>query len=722
MYLDHLGNSLMTRFEYLGTLVDIENAIAQQEEAVSLTPNGHPDKPSRLNSLGKSFYYRFKRLGNIMDINNAVVQKQRAVDLTPNNHPRKPMYLSDLGKSLQLRFERLGNIVDNDNAITQQQAALGLIPDDHPTKPAYLAALGNSLRTRFELHGNISDIDDAISKQRNALNLTPDDHPDKPMYLNNLGSCLETRFQRFEDIVDINNAIKEQRKSLGLVPDRHPEKPIYLSSLGASLLTRFKHRGDLEDIDGAIQCQQKAVEFTPDRHPRKPIHFSNLGSALQIRFERTGDLKDNNNAIAQQQAAANLTPDGHPDKPNRLNRLGISLRVRFERLGDLSDIENAILQQQMAVDYTSDNHPKKTDYLCSLGESHWNRYLRLHCPHDAEAAICYESFAARSPVGAPSKRLEAAERWISFASSICHPSLLAAYETTLTIIPLVAWLGFSIADRHRRLLRTGTIAREAAATAIALERYDKAIEWLEQSRSVVWAQILRLRTPADELRDIDPNLADRLLHVSQLLDRGLGHFSDSIEEEGPRYRALTTEWESLVEKVRSLPKFEDFLRPLRMNRLINAAQNGPVVVINIASQRCDALALIPECKDIIHIPLPNITHQSVMELQDGSKKMLNSDGIRMRGDRAAKAIFHADEESYQEILAELWNGIVKPVIDSLAFSVRVLQNFLFNMSDYLWYSVIQISFPVSGGVPLDHSQPSQSMRLVYMTQNQGKIN
>jgi len=37
------------------------------EDAVQLTPDGHPDKPSRLNSLGNSLSRRFERLGNQQD-------------------------------------------------------------------------------------------------------------------------------------------------------------------------------------------------------------------------------------------------------------------------------------------------------------------------------------------------------------------------------------------------------------------------------------------------------------------------------------------------------------------------------------------------------------------------------------------------------------------------------------------------------------------------------
>ncbi|PVF91493.1 hypothetical protein CPB86DRAFT_323730 [Serendipita vermifera] len=280
-----------------------------------------------------------------------------------------------------------------------------------------------------------------------------------------------------------------------------------------------------------------------------------------------------------------------------------------------------------------------------------------------------------SPGGPPANRFDAAALWIELASRISHDSLLAAYECALDLMPLVAWLGLPMADRHLHLIKIGGIARDAAAAALSAEQYDKALEWLEQGRSIVWTQVLHLRTPVDELRKVDPGLANQLLRVSRLLDHGSqptgfsGREALSAEEEGRRYRALTAEWESVINQVRSLPDFKDFLQPRRLSQLMNAAHNGPVVVFNIAKTRCDALALIPELGDIIHIPLPNISSERITELRDELKDHLYSSGIRMRDTRAAvKFTDESNEENCKQVLGELWNSVVKPVLDALAFS------------------------------------------------------
>ncbi|KAF8132582.1 hypothetical protein EV363DRAFT_1295983 [Boletus edulis] len=64
---NNLGNSFRARFERLGELRDLEDAISTRSDVVHLTPDGHRDKPSRLNNSGNSFITRFEHLGEPSD-------------------------------------------------------------------------------------------------------------------------------------------------------------------------------------------------------------------------------------------------------------------------------------------------------------------------------------------------------------------------------------------------------------------------------------------------------------------------------------------------------------------------------------------------------------------------------------------------------------------------------------------------------------------------------
>jgi hypothetical protein len=49
---------------------------------------------------------------------------------------------------------------------------------------------------------------------------------------------------------------------------------------------------------------------------------------------------------------------------------------------------------------------------------------------------------------------------------------------------------------------------------------ERALEWLEQGHSVVWGQMLQLRTPMDGLQNNHPDFADNLAHISIELEQG----------------------------------------------------------------------------------------------------------------------------------------------------------------------------------------------------------
>jgi tetratricopeptide (TPR) repeat protein len=593
------------------------------------------------------------------------------VDLTPDEDRDKVVRLNNLGASLQNRSERLDDLNDLESAITWLQVALCLASDDHPSKQACLTNLGNCLMNRFDRLGNIADIDFAITQHQAAVNLTPE----KALQLTNLGNSLMSRFERLGNLDDINSAIEQYQAAVNLTQSGDRDRAAYLNNLGYSLKARFQRLGNLDDINASITQRQEAIYLTPDDHPDKAMWLSSLGTSLLSRFSQAGNLADVDYSITHQQAAINLTPEGHPLKPRYISNLGNALETRFRRVGNCADAYNAILHYVVAVNLTPDNHPVKIPRLCTLGSCFRARFLRFHHPRDANAAITHLSTAAQSPVGAPTARFKAAERWISFASLTKHQSLLAAYECALGLMPLVAWLGLPLVSRHEHLVQMGGIARDAAAAAISLGQHNTALEWLEQGRSIVWNQVLQLRTPLDELRSVDSSLADRLLQVSRLLDRGTDQMgtTESAEDAGQRYRGLTGEWESIIKEVRSLPNFQDFLRPLQISKLVNAAQRGPVVVVNIAEERCDALALVPGLEDVKHIPLPSMTLKKVTELRDELKNVLYSNGLRMRGERAAKQVEDEDDgDECGDVLAELWDGLVKPILDSLAFSVRFI--------------------------------------------------
>ncbi|KAJ7191216.1 TPR-like protein [Mycena pura] len=683
--LANLGQSLIARFEQFGNIADLNGAVLTYEAALCHTPDGHPDKPSRLQELGISLGFRFDRLGNLADLNRSISVNETAVELTPDGHPDKPPWLASLGQSLLTRFERLGDLADINKAVPMAEAAVKLTPDNHPKKPLRLEYLANSLMIRFKHLGDLADINKAVVLSESAVNLTPDSRPAEYSSLSSLGYCLAVRFRQLGDLSDLNRSILAKEAAVRLIPDGKPNKPVELNNLGISLVERFKRLGDLADLKRAISVKVDAVQLTPDDDPHMPTRLINLANSLLTSFEVLDDIADLNKAVLSGELAVNLIPDDHPGKPMCLSNLGNFLQVRFGRQGDLSDLNRSVELKEVALHLAPDGHPEKPSLLYNLGGSLHRRFEQLHEPLDFEQMLLQFTSAACSTAGPSDTRFDACRLWAKYAHAAQHPSTFSAYTAAIDLLPELAWLGLSIRDRHHKIIAAGSLVRDAAAYAIAVNRPEKAVEWLEQGRSIIWGQLLNLRTPIDSLQEKHPALAAELAllstqlegasirnNISQFIESHLQASPGSPESIAQKAHENVQKRADLLSKIRKLRGFEQFLLPKTISQLSPAAQRGPVVFLNLSTTRCDALVLLPGLGDKVkHVPLTSFTPEHAESLTQSLEGLLGYRGRsdRLDGKREGDSVNPKDRFAY--ILSELWVHLVKPVLDALAIKANL---------------------------------------------------
>ncbi|KAI0083315.1 CHAT domain-containing protein [Irpex rosettiformis] len=694
--INNLGVVLSARFKCLGEHQDLEEAIFLRQLANALTPDNCPDKASRLSNLASSIFSRFKRDGRAEDLEEAIGIWTHAVELVPDSHVHKPGLLSNLGLSHMTRFDQLGKLEDLESGIALHARAIELTPDSHPDKPSWLNNSGNSHATRFGQLGKLEDLESAIALHARAVELTPDGHPGKPPLLNNSGSSLVTRFERLGLLEDLESAIKLFTHAAELTPDGHPSKPACLNSLADSLVRRYERTRDLEDLENAIAHQSRAVDLTPDGHPDKPSRFNNLGNMLQIKFEQSGSLDDLGHAIVHLTNAVSLTPEGHSDKPSWLYNLGNSLRERFNKAGNAPDLEEAIRCSTCSVELLPKDHAAQASMLRLLGILFVTRLRSPHAQAD-DAIHAMEAFlGAMQPQNShPLEQLRACRQYTNLLSKFPHlfttPSrltLLDAYKYALELVPRCIWLGNNVRGRYtsEELPVIGAVVNDAVTAAISAGEYGLALEWLETGRAVVWSQVLQLRTPLDDLQQLHPQLADDLYHVSQALQHAATSPSGSLSSSPKAHSAQPSlkgqalsshtyalKYEKLVTQIHELDGFKDFLLPKTLSQLAGACAAGPVVVINAHKSRCDALVLYG-AGDIAHVPLPDLSLLRAKFIQKllwdtlRAKRLLN----RCRGntrdefehdDRGGRVTAMDPPDLMRIILAELWNRVVKPIMD-----------------------------------------------------------
>ncbi|KAF9240015.1 CHAT domain-containing protein [Melanogaster broomeanus] len=652
---------------------DIGLAVGTFQTITSLLPDGHVDKLHCLQTLADLYDIRYQAFGKVSDLDSAIATyaalhslyaSRSHGELIRVSHPWKSLSAALQGCPATLlvpkpgRLNNLGTSIP-DTAVSLRQEAVRLTKDEKG-KVGRLVNLGIALRVRFGATGVSADIDEAIQSHESALRYTSDDDPGKPCRLNNLGNTYMDRFQYSNEPADIDRALRIHQEADSITPTGHHHKTSHLLNLGTAFRHHFDSSGDRGDLDEAVNAHKRVVTSAPE-----PRHFNNLGNSFLKRFECTQDSKDIRDAIVALEKAVELSRDGDPEKPCRLNNLGSAHMVLFERTGKRGDIDNAIRSFDIAVQNMPDTHVHYFGHLSNFAHACSKRFEHFHDQSDLNLSVLQYRIAAYSSTGPPSGRLNAAIQWAELAKSVYGigaDNALEAYEMAMELLPRVAWLGSPISSRHRELANLCSLCNEATSTAILMGRYDLALEWLEQGRSVVWTQLLQLRTPMDTLQVSYPKLADDLRRVSRALEKlELEDESQPVNHErvAQSQRRLAEEWESLVAEVRGIPGYEQFLRPRKTEQLLQAARDGPIVVINVHESS----------GHVLHVPLQQFSFAKAQDLQRAMTTQLSRANLQTRyADRGCSPAFEETEhQGFASILSCLWTDVVRPILDALGY-------------------------------------------------------
>ncbi|KAG8740681.1 hypothetical protein FRC10_004059 [Ceratobasidium sp. 414] len=674
--LANLRDSLNHRFNRLGQLSDLDMIIDYNSQAVSLTPDGQPPKPAMLNALGVSYERRFSRLGNMSDLDSAINCFNRAASLTQDGDSDKAESLNLLGRSYNLRFHRTGNLQDLETAINFFNQALSLTPDGDPLGLSLLGHLGAAYSDRFDRLGELGDLDRAIDYKARAVLLTPSGHIDKPTWLSNLGISCHSRFERLGQLADLEKAIECLNEAVSLTPEAHPAyRPGMLDNLSTAYLSRFMRSGHKSDLNLAVQCMKESVSLTPDGHPEMPRLLNGLGVAYHLLFTHLGQPSDLDLAVDCLRQAVDILPEDHPNKPIQCSNLGNCYMARFQHLAEPRGLNMAVDCLRQAAELIREGHSERPKILALLGRSYHARFDHSGASADISASVeCYKQ-AAQSVAGSPMTRIDAASAWATLlVLQKLYADSLDAYSRVFELVPELAWLGSTTGYRYEVIAQISNVLVQAVSVATRLGRPAQALEWLEEGRSIVWNQLLRLRTPLDELSKVDASLVEELGRLARSLenasypapDSGGGNLSRWVPEEGTqRHRLEAEKWEQLVARARSLPGMHDFLRPKKAEELVAAARAGPIVIVNVdETMGCVGLIIRPESSEITSLIFSSFTYEKAVK----ARSALSCPGQRQgHVDRKFTNRRPEGDDSYETMLSMLWTDIAEPILDHLGY-------------------------------------------------------
>jgi tetratricopeptide (TPR) repeat protein len=665
-----LAGILFSRFQYTGETDAINEALEHSRTAAAMTPQGDRAYPFTLTRLAEVLSARFTVTGAPEDIDEAIELSSTAVSLTPEDHPELGTMLNNLANTLLMRFTLRADPADLDGSVRLLSQSAVTTGPSSPQRPMILAALATALRGRFRFSGNIADLDEAITSARLAAAAVSREDVSRAAILSSLGAALQERFVAADMIADLDEAIEVARDAAAGLPDGHPDLPAALANLASVLRLRFGRTRQSADLDEAIVAAQDAVERCPPRSPYLATCLVALADTLFSRYQLTGYGDEIARAMATIRRAAEILPDGNPDRAAVLLSLAEMLHAEFRHDGRPERLDEGISAAWAALRAASSGDPIRARVASSLAGLLRDRYARDPAASEAGEAMDLWRFAVSTATAPASVRLGAAVSCAEFAVSLGDwPAALAGYQAAVELLPLASWRGATAEERASVLGRYAELGRDAAACAIQAARPEQALEMLEQGRGTFWSHALEARADLSQLRAVAPELAERLDMVRRRLDVSERVPGDPVRgvPQPPSARAaderylLAREWDQLLASVRAIPGFASFLRAPSFHELIGAAQQGPVVVVNVSRIRCDALILTRHGLTVHQL---NVDSETIARA---------AERYILAWSHAGQAAHRIVDPQAEAILSWLWLEIVQPVLAGLGLAATTEQ-------------------------------------------------
>ncbi|KUN14574.1 hypothetical protein AQJ11_44445 [Streptomyces corchorusii] len=715
--LANLGSALNERFEYLGSVEDLEESIDLERTAVVLSRPG-PARKHALHNLVQSLRRLVMETGRAEALEEAVAVARRGVNARPREGSDQAMSLNALGAALADRCELTHTADGLDEALACSLEAFNMTPVDHPERQTYLASLvvqlalqarfsGSSghldeavrlarasaesapartkappelilvaaLVNRYEATGTVADLDEAIVLTRAGLARTQDPWPGPAHFSGVLSQLLFLRHRQAGAIADLDEAIRHERAQLQNPALDRRRRATVLNALGLLLWARCRRTRNRDDIEASVDLCREAVAIGIHRSDRA-MHLSNLGNVLLARFQYVGQPEDLDEGIdVTRRAVAASTNQEADDLARYLANLTHALTQRHTRTGRLEDVEEAVSTGRRSVSLISDTNPERARFLANLGAALRARHASTGNPDDRSAATAadVEAWAVdTAPVWQRLGSARAAAADLVAASEVLRATDLL--QNAVRLLPEVSPRRLARSDQEHALGGLAGLAGEAASLVLAdprlpaADRPRRALSLLETGRGILISQVLDGRDDLSALRLRHPDLAARFVELRDLLDQpweaspSSGGAEPSTPTAAPQpggreRHVLAAEFAATQARIRALDGFGSFGLPPVADELLDAAQAGPVVVLNVSSYGSHGLLVTRD--GVTALPLPQADEDGVAT--HASAFLAARQSILM-GDAVAEERAGARMLS---VLEWLWDAIAAPVLEAL---------------------------------------------------------
>lgn len=660
----------------------------------------------RLSSLGVALRLRSEMNGKRDLLTEAEAVGRAALDSVPVGDPWRVAAWFNLAATLVRIAEQGGDVALAEEAVTLCRTAVDATEPDTfgLTREQCRGQLGTALFHVFLLTGNIAPLEEAVGALRAAADELPSGHPMHAGVLGTLGQALA----RLADHTGDGNLLQEAANAAGqamdAVPPGHPYHAGHVSNLAKILAQTFEHAAPTTMLAGvsdpervglladALDMAREAVASTAEGHRQRALYLANLGAILlcaadfaasagQVGTAGRGKGPADRGALLREavdvlRAALAAIPDDHPMRAFYLNNLGLALRALGIATVDTGQLADAARAVREAIAAIPEYHSDRAQFQFNLAS-----ILRELAERTADGSLRDEAsaldLAAATRTDAPALRRIGAYRRVAARATEAgqDAEALAALEAAIGLAQRLAPRTLLLRDREDRLAGLAGLASEAAAAAVGTGRLELGVELLEQTRGLLFAEVLDAR--GGELARLAAVRPDLAASVTALRDhREALDGADPLRpgrfaaDPGVTFRvardlaadreAANKAWDDLIAQVRGIEGFAGFFGPPRVAELTKQACSGPVVFISATQARSDALILTGDPGSPVQtVPLSALRYADVIEQASQLVDACRQDYTGASGGAAQAMILRT--------LAWMWDTIAGPVLDALGY-------------------------------------------------------
>lgn len=677
---------------------------------LSAYQNGDPQRLDLLVYVAELSRTLYLHTNNTDDLKRSITGR---IDLLAHytlSNDDKALILETLARDIFERFtaQSKPDIDDLEKAIKYLSDAYGIEGLSDRTKATILMRYGTALSVRFDMKGHIADLNTAIEYHRDAMKICTG--PDKPTLSYCLGKDYLTLFENRENMMDLDTAIEYYKDALCIPHGSSTDVQAYtattidlnistafnlqlmLIGLANALALRNGINGDRGDIEAALNYYEAAIDlFEKDTSPLSNCMSDSNNPALQSSTKRKYALclaayvisvskrcgegfrsvnmkeaiEHGRKAIERGNKAITLLPQHH-----------ISLAGLWSALARLHVAARNVVYSDSAMVH---GHSTGSEQSEQVWQMKLNQYYRMASHH--ETATIRE-------------RLSIAAEWAR-QSHIGQHATQEAYDMAMRLLDLCMATYSTIDSKHEFLTRASTqsvytaLASDAASFYIQkndMRSLKRAVEILEQGRNFVWSSLRDYRQDLSRLRQYDAQKADEFETLSIQMEHlcifceqtdtfplrvsGIDMarvFNQRLDE----LRRVRMEWQTVLDSIRENVAWDNFLTRPVFYKLIEAAADGPIVILNSGVYSCDALILRPDSLAAMSDPVKRVPLPS----SDTIRKLITRfvdlrKASRIWSIRHAKAhvVWSKPKQSNEtptEVLSDMYRVIVEPILKEL---------------------------------------------------------